>query len=138
MWGISQIPTSPTRQVEQAQVEAVFGILEDWFSAVEDGTAHHRLPDPGFVPPPGRPAITEDLVEGLVAELDRELDMDAFGVQGRKYEADASCEFHRLAYPQRVALVQQLMATLLTDQEIAELTDPDRADIVSAPAPEAA
>ena len=105
MWGISQISTSPTRQVEQEQVEAVFGILEDWFGAVEDGTAHHRLSDQGFVPPPGRPAITEELVDGLIAELDREMDMDAFGVQGRKYAADSSCEFHRLAYPQRVALV---------------------------------
>ncbi len=138
MWGLSQISTSRTRQVEQEQVEAVFGILEDWFSAVEDGTAHHRLPDPGFVPPPGRPAITEELVEGLIADLDREMDIDAFGVQGRKYEADASCQFHRLAYPQRVALVHQLMAALLTHQEIAELTDPDRADIASAERPETA
>ena len=112
------VPSNEEREVAQQQIEAVFTILEDWFQAIEDGTAEHRLPDPNFQSPPGRPAITDELVEEFIKELDREMDTDAFGAQGRKYGADATCEFHRLAHPQKVALVQQLMGVLLNEKEM--------------------
>lgn len=112
------VASSAEEQTHQKQIEAVFAVLEDWFQAMENGTAHHRLPDPNFKPPPGRPEITEELVEELIQELDREMDMDALGSRGQYYGADASCEFHRLAYPQRVALIQQLLGVLLSDEEI--------------------
>ena len=118
MWGYWGATSPEKREVEQEQVRAIFAILEDWFQALEDGTAGHRLPDPTFTSPSGRPAITETLVEEFINELDREIDTDAFGVQGKKYKADASCEFHRLAYPQRVALIQHLMGALLTEHEV--------------------
>ena len=119
MWGINPWG-SEKREVVLEQVRAVFVILEDWFQALEDGTVEHRLPDPTFTSPSGRPVITETLVEEFISHLDREMDTDAFSVQGKKYEADASCEFHRLAYPQRVALIQQLMAVLLTEEEVSQ------------------
>ena len=137
MWGINPWG-SEKREVAQEQIRAVFVILEDWFQALEGGTAEHRLPDPTFVPPPGRPSITETLVEEFIRELDREIDTDAFGVQGRKNEADASSEFHRLAYPQRVAFIQQLMGVLLTEQEVAERVESLCAEVASSAEPDAA
>ena len=121
------VPLGEDREVAQEQIDTVFAILEDWFQAIENGTASHRLPDPAFEPPPGKPAITEPLVEEFIKELDREIDIDAFGSQGRKYGADATSEFHRLAYPQRVALVQQLMVGLLSQEEIAKKAEALRA-----------
>ena len=127
MWGMNSIASPEDREVAQEQIDAVFAILEGWFQDIEDGTAHHRLPDPAFVPLPGRPAVTETLVEEFTRELDREIDTDAFGAQGRKYGADASSEFHRLAYPQRLALVQQLMGVLLSEEEMAQKAEELRA-----------
>ena len=120
MWGMYPIASPEERQVAQEQIDAVFAVLEDWFLAIEDGTADQRLPDPNFEPPPGRPAITEAMVEEFIKELDREIDTDAFGSQGRNYGADASSEFHRLAYPQRVVLIQQLIGVLLSESEMAQ------------------
>ena len=107
-------------RVEQEQVETVFAILEDWFQALEEGTACHRLPDPAFVPPQGRPALNEKLVEQFIRELDREMAEDAFGSQGHKYGVNATCDFCRLEYPQQVALVQQIMGVVLSKEEIAK------------------
>lgn len=113
--------TSPEqREIAQEQIDSLFTVLEDWFQAIEDGTVHHRLPDPTFELRPGRPPITEALVDEFIKELDREIDTDAFGSQGRKYEADASSEFHRLDYPQRVALVQQLIGIMLSEKEMGQ------------------
>ena len=83
MWGIYRIPTPEEREVAQEQIDAVFTILEDWFQAIESGTTEHRLVDPTFVPPLGRPAITEELIKEFIGELDREIDTDAFSVQGK-------------------------------------------------------
>ncbi|MEE9199196.1 MAG: hypothetical protein V3U26_05310 [Dehalococcoidia bacterium] len=132
MWFTTQ---TEEQEVAQEQVDTLFATLEDWFQAIENGTAHHRLPDPSFEPPPGRPAITEVLVEEFIKELDREINTDAFGSQGRKYGADASSEFHRLDYPQRVALVQQLMGVLLSEKEMAQKAEELRAQRSAQPDP---
>ena len=137
MLGIYQVASPEERQIVQEQIDAVFAILEDWFQAIENGTAHHRLPDPSFVPPPGRPPITEVQVEEFIKELDREIDTDALASRGRFYGADASSEFHRLAYPQQVALVQQLMTILLSEGEITQKAEALRAQ-EGPPPPEAA
>jgi len=105
------------REVEREQVQVVFSILQEWFCALENGIADHWLPDPSFVTPPGRPSIDDALVEEFVSQLDREIDTDAFGSRGQWYKADASSEFHRLAHPQRIALIQSIMKVLLTEEE---------------------
>ena len=119
--------TPEEREVAQDQIATVFGILEDWFQAIEAETAHHRLPDPTFQSPLGRPEVTESLVEEFIKELDREIDTDAFGSQGRSYGADASSEFHRLDYPQRQALVQEIMLVVLSPEEMAKRAEELRA-----------
>ena len=117
--GVPASPLSPEeKEIQQGQIDTVFQVLEEWFIAIEGGTAEHRLPDPAYATPEGRPAITESLVAEFIAELDREIDTDAFGYQGQKYKADASSEFHRLAQPQRIALVQQIMGAVMSDEEI--------------------
>lgn len=112
--------TPQEREVNQEQIKAVFAVLESWFQAIEAGTAHHRLPDPAFSPPPGRPVIEEDLVEQFITELDREIDQDSLGSRGKWCGADATSEFSRLGYPQRVSLIQELMCVLLTADEMAQ------------------
>ena len=121
MFGYATIhtPSPEEEEVKQAQISAVFEVLEDWFLALEDGSASHRLPDPSFEQPQGRPQITEELANEFIKELDREIDIDAFGYQGQKYKADATSEFLRLEMPQRIALVQALMRVLVTDEEMA-------------------
>ncbi len=137
MWGINPWG-SEKREVLLEQVRAVFVILEDWFQALEDGTVEHRLPDPTFTSPSGRPAITDTLVEEFINGLDREMDTDAFGAQGKKYQADASCQFHRLAYPQRVALTQELMGVLLTEHEVVQRAESLYPEATPSAEPEAA
>ena len=137
-FGMHPLGSPEGKEVAQEQIDAAFAILEDWFQAMENGTAPHRLPDPTFVPPPGRPAVTEALMEEFIKELDREMDTDAFGIQGRKYGADASCEFHRLAYPKRVALVQQLMGVVLSEGEMAQKAEALRAERSVSPRTQAA
>ena len=132
-WGPNPIASSEDREAAQEQIEAVFAILEDWYQAIENGTADHRLPDPTFVPPPGRPPITEALVEEFIRELDREIDIDALGSRGKSYKADASSEFHRLAYPQRLALIQALMRVLLSEEEMAQKAEERRAERAAPP-----
>jgi len=119
-------PLAEERDVLQEQIDTVFEILESWFLAIENGTADHRLPDPSFEPPEGRPPMSEALVEEFIIELDREIDTDAFGFQGLKYGADASSEFHRLAFPQRLALVQQLMTVVLNESEMSKIAEDNR------------
>ena len=94
------------------QIEALFALLEKWFVAIEDGTVTTWLPDPTYKVPYGWPKLTERRVNEYIEELDREMDMDALGYQGQKYKADASCEFNRLAYPQRLALTQAVQQVI--------------------------
>ncbi|PKB83762.1 MAG: hypothetical protein BZY88_01610 [SAR202 cluster bacterium Io17-Chloro-G9] len=118
--GYSPIVKLAYRRAARGQIKAIFEILEDFFLALEDGSVHHRLPDPTFQPPQGRPPITQELVDEFIENLDREMDLDAFDTQGKKYGADASCEFYRLEPPQRLALVQRLMSVVLSEQEMEE------------------
>lgn len=106
------------RRSLEEQATAVFSILEAWFQAMENGTACERLPDPDFLAPQGRPPITDFLCKQLIAALDREMDEDAFGSQGKKLGADAGSEFCRLDPTQQRVLAQELMIVLLSGDEI--------------------
>ncbi len=106
------------RERLEEQVTVIFGILEVWFQAMENGTACERLPDPNFVVPSGRPPITEFLLQNLIVALDKEMDEDAFGTHGKRLGANAGSEFYRLDPVQQRALTQDLMSVLLSDDEI--------------------
>ncbi len=106
--------SSENRNVAQKQIDTVVAVLEDWAQAMENGTVQHRLPDPSIVPLPERPPIAETLIEEFIEELDREIDIDAFSHPAQSNGSCVSSKFHWLAYPQRVALVQQLMRVFVT------------------------
>ena len=114
------------RELEQHQARAVFTLLEDWYQAMDDGSAGNRLPDPAFIVPKGRPEITEDLVERTIAEIDLELEIDAFDRQGKKFGANAATAFRRLEYPQKLALTQMLINVLLSTEQLDQMADAAR------------
>ena len=102
----------------ESQITALFDLLQNWFEALEDGSTGDRLPDPRFEFPPGRPVITEELVMAVITELDQKIGEEVFGLQGRKYKADANSGFDRLGPRQQMTLVQKLMALLLSPEEL--------------------
>lgn len=97
-------------------VRAVHEVLREWFLAIEGGRAHLRQPDLS-----GR-IWTEATLDVLVRE-----DIDAYVAQQRfwskenlKIDADAGPGFERLAYPQRLALAQELAEIFSHYQQPAE------------------
>lgn len=114
----SRITLPEYRQVFKEQTEAIFNLLKMWFDALEDGIVHLRNPNPNFDTSFGRPSITKSQVNSVIDVLDQEMEKEAFGRHGRKYKVDASCDFSRLAYPQRLALVQDLHSILLSEDEM--------------------
>lgn len=110
-------------EIHRRQSDALFKVLEKWYLAIEDGTAVHWDPDPAFAALPGKSEITEELVEEFISELDREMDIDALSSRGEYFGADATPEFKRLVYPQRMALLQEVMGVVKTSDEIEAETE---------------
>lgn len=121
MQDLNSVVSPEYRELEQEQARIVFEVLEEWFKALEDGSASNRFPDHRFVSPVDRPEITEELVGQLIAGLDREMEIDAFDRQGKKFGATAATEFCRLDYPQRLALTQRLIEILLSKEQMEEI-----------------
>src|SRR5579885_1490737 len=57
-------------------VHAIMMLLEDWFLAMEDGTAVFRQPDPNYQRSGGRPTWTEEELDRLMRDLDAEIDQE--------------------------------------------------------------
>lgn len=91
-------------------VHAVMALLQDWFEALEQHTAHYRSPDPEYVRSEGKHPFTEAELEHLVKEIDREIDSEVNRAPGTSTHSKAGSGFQRLALPQRLALAQQLDA----------------------------
>ena len=98
-------------------VRAVVWVLEDWFWAMEEGTAEDRQPDPYYIDPAGKVWI-DSLVEDLIKRVD-----DYFTLQVKswanpaaynvnKVGADAGPDFGRLGMNQKYALMQDLQRAI--------------------------
>lgn len=124
MWGYVTPVDPATQKRDDAKTAALFALLENWFLALEDGSVLFRYPDPAYTAPEGWPEVTETLVNELILELDKELNQDADGYQGQKVGATARTDMYRLAYPQRLALVQAIQ-TLLHGLDTTPLDDLD-------------
>ena len=98
-------------------VEALIFILEDWTVALEQGGAIHRLPDPAYVRPSGKAPWTEEELDTIVRNIDAEIGREVTTTPGTSVGAQAGPELHRLAYPQRRALAQQLEQTIEAHRE---------------------
>lgn len=84
-------------------------LLEEWYWAMEHGTAKDRYPDPTYPV-----TITQEVADRVVEELDRGFDRE-LRIWASKPEAggyEAGPEFRRLPPLQRIALAQQLHTIL--------------------------
>ena len=93
-------------------VAAVISLLDDWLFAIEDGTVYLRQPDHNYVRCSGKPLWTEEELDKLIRDIDAEIDIEVTRAPGTAVGAKAGPGFHRLAVPQRLALVQALDMTL--------------------------
>jgi len=121
--------TYPTGH-DNAGVAAVIFLLDDWLQAMENGTAHHRLPDPNYVRSNGKPTWTEDELDTLIRDLDAEIDQEVTRLPGTSVGAKAGPGFSRLALPQRLALAQQLDNLVQRHQEALQAFEP-RSDVTA-------
>lgn len=112
---------------EDPGVAAVIFLLDDWLQAMENGTAHLRMPDPNYVRPGGKPAWTEEELDTLIHDIDAEVDQEVHRAPGTTVGAKAGPGFARLMVPQRLALAQQLEMMLEQHQGAFEQLKPNSA-----------
>ena len=84
---------------------AVIELLDDWFEALEDGSAGQRLPRPDY-PKSWTDAQLDQLVAMVIDDYVERQRSWATQKHGIAYRAH--CGFDRLAPPQRLALAQDL------------------------------
>lgn len=94
-------------------VHAITACLQDWFLALEDGTAGYRLPDPDYQRSRDRPPWTEDELDRLVRDIDAEIDQEVTRAPGIGTHSTMGPGFQRLEPAQRLALAQGLDALLV-------------------------
>lgn len=84
---------------------AIHVVLDDWFQALESGTAHQRLPRQDYPK-----TWTDTKLEYLVTiAIDEYVDRQrSWMVNNRNIVTDAHCGFQRLGPVQRLALAQDL------------------------------
>ena len=93
----------------EALVKRVIGILQDWFEAMEEGTANHRQPSIGCT-------VTDEQANRLIALID-----DSFESEITKYpeywanrkQVDEPPQFSRLDLHARRALAEDLHNVLV-------------------------
>lgn len=95
------------------KVEAITDCLADWLRALEDGTAAHRMPDPGYQRRGGKPSWTEEELTALINAIDADCNRElGWARTNTAMLCTAGPEFHRLLPAQRLAMAQQLDAIL--------------------------
>ncbi len=99
-------------------VHAVMMLLEDWFLAMEDGTAMFRQPDPNYERSGGRPTWTEEELDKLMRDIDAEIDQEVGRAPGTSTGSKLGSGFTRLQLPQRLALAQQLDALVAQHSKV--------------------
>lgn len=89
---------------------AIHEVLDEWFEAMEDGSAFSRIPDLTYTRPNGKPTWTDEQLENLVCvAIDEYVDQQRSWVQfNRGITTDTHCGFDRLGTNQRIALAQDL------------------------------
>lgn len=91
-------------------MRATHEVLEDWFVAMEDGTAFSRLPDLSYTRPDNKPMWTDEQLDNLVTTaIDDYVDkMRSWVKNNRNIDTDTHCGFQRLGPVQRTAFAQDL------------------------------
>lgn len=116
---------------------ATIAVLEDWFQALEDGTAEYRFPDPRFVRPSKPPLseeeytqkplppYTDEDVDRIVAAIDEEIqgEIARNTTHWRAKGIQTDSGFLRLGPLQRRALVEELARVAAQDRSATEQSD---------------
>jgi len=111
---IAKLLEESHKQAYQAQarweslVKRVIGVLQDWFEAMEEGTANHRHPSIGC-------SVTDEQANRLIGAID-----DSFENEITKYpeywanrkQVEAPPQFSRLELHARRALAEDLRSVL--------------------------
>lgn len=88
-------------------VASIINLLEAWHNELDNGDVTKYLPDPEYAK-----KWTEEHIDRIINGIDEEMDKEVKSTPGRYVEAKAGPDFKRLAYPQKLALVQQLDAII--------------------------
>jgi hypothetical protein len=97
---------------------AVHAVLRDWFSAIQDGSVHYRMPDPHYSRPRGKQPWTEEDLSRLVKVIDDYVWEQRNWAEGtHKTSYDQGPGYDRLPPAQRVAFAQDLERALATPAE---------------------
>lgn len=100
------------------QDQAIHAVLQDWFEAMQHGTAKNRKPDPTYKRPEGAEPWTNGRLAKLLTEIDEYTFRQAAWVKQVRHETyDAGPGYMRLGHAQRVALAQDLERAILAHPE---------------------
>jgi hypothetical protein len=103
-----------TTQVEEGVTLSPYTLeftawIQHCYDLLEAGQEDHILSDPWYQRPGGRPMLTDDEVDKVIAELDKEYEVELGtypGYHRNRSGANALPEFHRLSPRARRALVE--------------------------------
>src|SRR5437016_5161755 len=93
----------------------VIAYLQDCFEKLERGDEHLILGDPFYQRPDGKPPLTDDEVDKVIAAIDEEFTFEIGtypGYHRNRSGASAPSDFHRLSPRARRAMVEGLDAIL--------------------------
>lgn len=92
----------------EAQVKRVIGVLQDWFEAMEAGTANHRHPSIGC-------SVTDDQANRLIDVIDESFEKEITKYPeywANRKQVEAPPQFYRLELHARKALAEDLRSVL--------------------------
>ena len=108
------------------EVCAITDVLQGWFEALEQGTAHLRLPDPAYQRRGNKPFWTPEELETLIEAIDTRIDRElSWAGKNKQMMCTAGSGFHRLELPQRLAMAQALDAVLAEYEAVPTAALPD-------------
>jgi heme oxygenase len=97
----------------EALVRRLIGVLQDWFEAMEEGTANHRHPSIDCT-------ITDEQANRLIGTIDEsfEDEITKYPEYWAKREAERPPEFSRLELHARRALAEELRRVIAESEEM--------------------
>lgn len=101
-------PSAPSGHTN-AYVAAIVACFQQWAEWLDSGEYIHKAPSP-FNCTLCDTTWTEEQLDRIITKTDKALNREIKTYPGLHVQAEAGMDFHRLAMPQRLALVQQLHA----------------------------
>lgn len=100
---------------EAVNIYYVWQKVQEWFEMMESGEVLNRYPDPFWddADYPDKTALTQDVADEFIAEMDADFMLEKSRFQGR-----SAPEFSRLPPHSRLAFVQEVYQIILSSAEI--------------------